>query len=117
MTRRLSGALAGALVAGSIGITAVPAQAQGCRLGEIPQEQLVSTGSPIQIYAGRVPGYAVAVADVAADYATCIAMAQVSCVGEAGPTLPLVEVDPETLTVTIYDQNVVGDTRCIYDPR
>ncbi|HYO60493.1 MAG TPA: hypothetical protein VEU29_01180 [Actinomycetota bacterium] len=118
MRRRFAGALVGALVAGSISMAA-PAQAQEqCELvlADLPQEELISTGSPIQIYAGRVPGYALAVAGWAGDFAGCVSGYVVSCAGQAGPQLPLVEVDPETLTVTIYDQNVIGNTSCLFGP-
>lgn len=95
---------------------AAPAQAQACVLGAPPQETLIDTSGPIQIYAGRVPGYAAAVAGWAANYAVCVATYQVNCVQASGPQLPLVEVDTETLTITIYDDNIIGDTRCLVTP-
>ena len=115
MRRGFAGALVGALVAGSISLAAAPAQAQseaGCVLGEPPQETLVSTGSPIQIYAGRIPGYAAAVATWGSAYVDCVVaavMVDVNCIRREGPTLPLVEVDPRTLTVTIHNENLSGD--------
>jgi hypothetical protein len=119
MKRRFAGALVGALVAGSIWMAAAPAQAQEpCELGDPPQETLIDTSGPIQIHAGRAPGYALALAGWVGNYATCIGgnvLVTVNCVRQAGPTLPLVEVDTETLTITIYDDNIIGDASCLFE--
>ena len=119
MRRRFAGALVGALVAGSMWMAAAPAQAGGvtCELGDPPQETLIDTSGPIQIYAGRVPGYALALAGWITNYADCVhgnVMVTVNCVQQAGPVLPLVEVDTETLTITIYDDNILGDPACLF---
>lgn len=91
-----------------------PAQAtHGCVLGPPPEETLVDLSGPIQIHAGRVPGYATAVAGWAANYATCMGTTTADCVRAIGPQTPLVEVDPDTLTITIYDDNIIGDLNCL----
>ncbi|MDQ3914523.1 MAG: hypothetical protein M3323_04195 [Actinomycetota bacterium] len=114
MRLRWRAALAVALAGASIGL-ASPAQAShDCVLGPPPEETLVDLSGPIKIYAGRVPGYATAVAGWIANYATCVGTTTASCVRAAGPQTPLVEVDPETLTITIYDDNIVGDASCLF---
>ena len=107
-------AISGALVAATVSI-ASPAQAShACVLGPVPEETFIDTSGPIQIYAGRVPGYATAVAGWAAAYGTCVATTTVDCARQVGPQTPLVTVDPKTLTITIYDDNLVGDATCIF---
>ena len=118
MKRRFAGALVGALVAGSIGMAAAPAQAQEiCEQNDQEVPEIISMGPPIQIYVGNAVAAATSVAGAAADYTTCVARNLANCIAGAGPSLPLVEVDPATLTVTIHTQNLLGDTRCIHDPR
>ncbi len=117
MRRTWSVALAGALVAGSVAFAA-PAKAQlGCQLGPIPPQTVIDTSGPIVIYAGNAPGYLLAVAAVATNYANCLKTTVVnpvvSCVKQLAPVMPLVEVHLQTLTVTIHTENIIGDDRCI----
>jgi hypothetical protein len=118
MKRSWSIALTGVLVAGSVAFAA-PAKAAeaACVLGRLPQQTIVDTGSPIQIHVGNAPGYLLTVADVAVDYVNCLRASlspTVACAKAIAPQTPLVEVDPETLTITIHDENLVGDLSCLF---
>ncbi|HEV2754313.1 MAG TPA: hypothetical protein VG318_00870 [Actinomycetota bacterium] len=117
MKRLWSVALTSALIAGSITLAA-PANAQvNCQLGPLPPQTIIDTSGPVVIYAGNAPGYLLAVAAVATNYANCLRAALVnpvvSCVKQLAPVMPLVEVDVTTLTVTIHTENIIGDDRCI----
>ncbi len=118
MKRSWSVSLAGVLVAGSVAFAA-PAKAAeaACVLGPLPEQTIVDTGSPIRIYVGNAPGYLLAVAGVAVDYVNCLRASlnpTLTCAKAIAPQTPLVEVDPDTLTITIHDENLVGDLSCLF---
>lgn len=118
MKKSWSIALTGVLVAGSVALAA-PAKAAeaACVLGPLPEQTIVETSSPIKIHVGNAPGYLLSVAGVAVDYVNCLRASlnpTVTCAKAVAPQTPLVEVDPDTLTITIYDDNIVGDLSCLF---